>query len=108
VIGPPPGVRVWVAAGPTDMRQGFDGLSRLVQEVLGRDPFSGHVFAFRGRRGHLVKLLFWDGQGLCLYAKRLGGGRFVSYGLCQLLWPHIPVRRKRPPSTALRRAALIG
>jgi transposase len=48
VIGPPPGVRVWLAAGPTDMRQGFDGLASLVQEVLGRDPFSGHVFAFRG------------------------------------------------------------
>ena len=59
------------------MRQGFDGLARLVQEVLGRDPFSGHVFAFRGRRGHLVKLLFWDGQGLCLYAKRLDRGKFV-------------------------------
>ena len=59
------------------MRQGFDGLARLVQEVLGRDPFSGHVFAFRGRRGHWVKLLFWDGQGLCLYAKRLDRGRFV-------------------------------
>ncbi len=51
MIGPPPGVRVWLAAGTTDMRRGFDGLSRLVQEVLGRDPFSGHVFAFRGRRG---------------------------------------------------------
>lgn len=77
MIGLPPGVRVWLAAGSTDMRQGFDGLARLVQEVLGHDPFSGHVFAFRGKRGHLVKLLFWDGQGLCLYAKRLDRGRFV-------------------------------
>lgn len=77
MIGPPPGVRVWLAAGPTDMRQGFDGLARLVQEVLGRDPFNGHVFAFRGKRAHLVKLLFWDGQGLCLHAKRLDRGRFV-------------------------------
>ena len=77
MIGPPPGVRVWLAAGPTDMRCGFDGLSRIVQEVLGQDPFSGHVFAFRGRRAHLVKLLFWDGQGLCLYAKRLERGKFV-------------------------------
>lgn len=51
MIGPPPGVRVWLAAGPTDMRRGFDGLSRLVQEALGRNPFSGRVFAFRGRRG---------------------------------------------------------
>ncbi|GGG52733.1 hypothetical protein GCM10010964_44820 [Caldovatus sediminis] len=51
MIGPAPGVRVWLAAGPTDMRQGFDGLARLVQEVLGRDPFGGHVFAFRGKRG---------------------------------------------------------
>ena len=58
MIGLPPGVRVWLAAGPTDMRRGFDGLSRIVQEVLGADPFSGHVFAFRGRRAHLVKLLF--------------------------------------------------
>ena len=77
MIGPPPGVRVWLAAGASDMRRGFDGLARLVQEVLGRDPFSGHVFAFRGKRGHLVKLLFWDGQGLCLYAKRLDRGGFV-------------------------------
>ena len=77
MIGLPPGVRVWLAAGPTDMRRGFDGLSRLVQDVLGQDPFSGHVFAFRGRRAHLVKLLYWDGQGLCLYAKRLERGKFV-------------------------------
>jgi transposase len=66
MIAPPAGVRVWLAAGSTGMRRGFDGLSRLVQEVLGQDPISGHVFAFRGRRGHLIKLLFWDGQGLVL------------------------------------------
>jgi len=59
------------------MRRGFDGLARQVQQVLGQDPFSGHLFVFRGRRGDLVKVLFWDGQGLCLFAKRLERGRFV-------------------------------
>jgi transposase len=77
MIGLPSGTRVWLAAGVTDMRKGFDGLSALVQTVLRHDPFSGHVFAFRGRRGDLVKLLWWDGDGLCLYAKRLERGRFV-------------------------------
>ena len=59
------------------MRRGFDGLARQVQQVLGQDPFSGHLFVFRGRRGDLLKVLFWDGQGLCLFAKRLERGRFV-------------------------------
>ena len=77
MIGLPSGTRVWLAAGATDMRKGFDGLSAMVQTVLRHDPFSGHVFAFRGRRGDLVKLLWWDGDGLCLYAKRLERGRFV-------------------------------
>ena len=77
MIGLPSGTRVWLAAGATDMRKGFDGLSAVVQTVLRHDPFSGHVFAFRGRRGDLVKLLWWDGDGLCLYAKRLERGRFV-------------------------------
>jgi transposase len=77
MIAPPPGVRVWLAAGVTDMRKGFDGLAVLVQQHLGQDPFSGQLFAFRGRRGDLVKILSWDGQGLCLYAKRLEKGRFV-------------------------------
>ncbi|MBF0372658.1 MAG: IS66 family insertion sequence element accessory protein TnpB, partial [Alphaproteobacteria bacterium] len=73
----PAGVRIYLATGRTDMRKGFDGLAMLAQQVLGRDPFSGHVFIFRGRRGDLVKLLYWDGQGLCLFAKRLEKGRFV-------------------------------
>src|SRR5438552_9897437 len=73
----PAGTRVWLAAGATDMRKGFDSLAAQAQTVLGQDPFSGHVFCFRGRRGDLVKLLWWDGDGLCLFAKRLEQGRFV-------------------------------
>ncbi|HXS03857.1 MAG TPA: IS66 family insertion sequence element accessory protein TnpB [Rhodanobacter sp.] len=77
MIGPRVGTRVWLAAGMTDMRRGFTGLSAMVQTALDQDPFSGHVFVFRGRRGNLVKLLWWDGDGLCLFAKRLERGRFV-------------------------------
>ncbi|MGQ3057043.1 IS66 family insertion sequence hypothetical protein [Solimonas fluminis] len=77
MIGLPAGTRVWLAAGITDLRKGFDGLSAIVQEALRDDPFSGHVFVFRGRRGDMIKLLWWDGDGLCLLAKRLERGRFV-------------------------------
>lgn len=77
MITAPPGVRVWLAAGVTDMRKGFDGLAALVQNQLEADPFSGHLFVFRGRRGDRIKVLWWDGDGLCLYAKRLERGRFV-------------------------------
>jgi transposase len=73
----PTGTRIWIAAGVTDMRRGFDGLSGQVQTVLNEQPFSGHVFAFRGRRGDIVKLLWWDGDGLCLFSKRLERGRFI-------------------------------
>jgi transposase len=59
------------------MRRGFDGLARQVQQVLGHDAFCGHLFVFRGKRGDLVKVLYWDGQGLCLFAKRLERGRFI-------------------------------
>ena len=71
------GCKVYLAMGLTDMRKGFDGLAALVQEVLKQDAFSGHLFVFRGRRGDLVKVLCWDGQGFCLYAKRLEKGRFI-------------------------------
>lgn len=71
------GVQVWLAAGHTDMRRGFDGLALLVQETLQRNPHSGHLFVFRGRRGSLIKVLWHDGQGMCLFAKRLERGRFV-------------------------------
>jgi transposase len=54
------GTRVWLAAGTTDMRKGFTGLSALVQNALASSPFCGHVFVFRGRRGDLLKLLWWE------------------------------------------------
>ena len=69
--------RIWIATGYTDMRKGMQGLSLLVQESLGRDPFAGDVFVFRGRGGSLIKALWHDGIGLSLYAKRLDRGRFV-------------------------------
>ena len=59
------------------MRAGFDGLAAKVQQIIGADPFSGHVFIFRSKRGHYLKGLYWDGSGLCLFAKRLERGRFV-------------------------------
>lgn len=77
MIGLPSGTRIWLAAGLTDMRRGFDGLAALAQSALEQEPFSGHVFVFRGRRGDIVKLLWWDGQGMCLFAKRLEKGRFI-------------------------------
>ena len=77
MITVPAGVRVYLALGTTDMRKGFDGLSVLAQEVLREDPFSGHLFVFRGRRGDLIKVLYWNGQGLCLFGKRLERGRFI-------------------------------
>ena len=73
------GMRVWIATGRTDMRRGMNGLSLAVQEILKRDPHCGHLFAFRGRRGDLIKILWHDGQGMCLFAKRLERGKF--------LWP---------------------
>jgi transposase len=71
------GTKIWLAAGVTDMRRGFDGLSAQVQTVLNEQPFSGHVFVFRGRGGDIVKVLWFDGDGLCLFSKRLERGRFI-------------------------------
>ena len=81
MIALPTGTQIWIAAGVTDLRRGFTGLSAQVQTVLKERPFSGHVFVFRGRRGDLIKMLWWDGDGLCLFAKRLEKGRFV--------WPKV-------------------
>jgi transposase len=68
---------VYLACGVSDMRRGFDSLSAQVESVLNLDPYGGAVYLFRGRRGDLLKALYWDGQGLVLYAKRLEKGRFV-------------------------------
>ena len=73
----PSGVQVWLGSGHTDMRKGFDGLAVLVQETLKLNPHNGHLFVFRGRRGGLIKILWHDGQGMCLFAKRLERGRFI-------------------------------
>ena len=69
--------RVWLESGHTDMRKVMNGLSLQVQEVLRRDPHSGHLFVFRGRRGDLIKALWHDTQGMCLFVKRLERGRFI-------------------------------
>ena len=76
MIGPGTGVLVYLACGVTDMRKGIAGLAALTQGVLRQKPTSGAVFAFRGRRGDRIKLLFWGGQGFCLYYKVLERGRF--------------------------------
>ena len=67
MIAVPAGVKVHLALGHTDMRKGLDGLATLIQEHLKKDPFSGHLFVFRGKNASLLKILFWDGTGLCLF-----------------------------------------
>ena len=71
------GAQVWLATGHTDMRKGFHSLALSVQEILKRDPHNGHLFVFRGRKGSLVKIIWHDGQGACLFMKRLERGRFI-------------------------------
>src|SRR6201994_2841651 len=79
MIVPPSGVRVWLSTGVTDMRRGMNSLALQVQQVLERNPHGGDLYVFRGRRGDLLKILWHDGLGMSLYAKRLERGRF--------LWP---------------------
>ena len=81
MIGPTGAVRVMVATRPVDFRKGAEGLAALVREEMGADPFSGAVYVFRAKRADRIKLIFWDGSGVCLYAKRLEDGAFR--------WPNI-------------------
>ena len=76
MIGPSGAVRVMVATKPVDFRKGAEGLAALVRETMTADPFSGAVYVFRAKRADRIKLIFWDGTGLCLFAKRLEEGVF--------------------------------
>ena len=112
MIALPSGVRVYIACGVTDMRKGMVGLAMLVQQGLGADPFDGALYAFRGRRAGLLKLLWHDGIGLCMLTKRLEQGQFAwpsttSSGRIALSAPQLaalldgcewraPVARARP------------
>lgn len=84
ILGIPtrPGLRIVVAAKPVDFRKGMDGLAVLVTQALAMDPFAGDIFVFRAKRADRIKLLIWDGSGLCLVTKRLEAKTFT--------WP--PVR----------------
>jgi transposase len=77
MITPPTGMHVWLAAGVTDMRRGMNGLALQVQQALRRDSHAGDLYVFRGKRGDLLKILWHDGLGMSLYAKRLERGRFI-------------------------------
>ncbi len=71
------GVRIMVASRPVDVRNGLDGLAAMVQQALNENPFAGDIFVFRSKRAYRVKILYWDGTGLCLFHKRLEEGRFA-------------------------------
>lgn len=95
----PSGVKVHLAVGRTDMRKGMDGLAMIVQETLKQEPFSGHLFVFRGRNARMIKILFWDGTGLCLFTKRLNKFR--------LFWPLVYEEGKSVKVTAGQLRMLI-
>ena len=81
MIGPPGTTQILIATKPVDFRKQADGLAALVQQALGADPFSGAVYVFRAKRADRVKLIYWDGTGVCLFAKRLEDGKFR--------WPNV-------------------
>lgn len=97
MIAVPVNTRVWLAAGVTDMQCGVTTLTAQAEQTLKQDPFAGHMFIFRGRRGDLVKIIWWDGLGACLFSKRLEKGRFV--------WPS--AKKGRIALTAAQLAMLL-
>lgn len=97
MILPPSGARVYLVTAPCDMRKGINGLAGQVQSVLKTDPYSGALFLFRGKAGDQLKILAWDGTGMCLFIKKLEQGRFV--------WP--PIVEGRLQLTAGQLALLL-
>ena len=89
----PGNTRVWLAVGVTDMRRGFNTLAAQAGQVLAEDPYSGHMFVFRGRRGDLLRIILWDTQGACLFSRRLGR--------CRLVWPAAREGKVSPGSPRL-------
>jgi len=100
VFGLTTATRIFVAAGATDMRKGFDGLFGLVRDVVGEDPLSGHLFLFANARRTRIKVLVFDGSGLWLCAKRLEKGRFA--------WPEAGEGEKRVTLRAGQLAMLLN
>jgi transposase len=100
VFGIGPATRIYLAAGATDMRKGFDGLYGLVRDRLLCDPLSGHIFLFSNAQRNRLKLLFWDGSGLWVCAKRLERGRFR--------WPAVENEQQKVVLTAEELALLLG
>ncbi len=96
MIGPTGAVKVMVATKPVDFRKGAEGLAALVRETMGADPFSGAVYVFRAKRTDRIKLIFWDGTGVCLYAKRLAASTW---------WP---IRRASSLNTITLRPMVIS
>jgi transposase len=98
MIALPTGTQIWIAAGVTDLRRGFTGLSGQVQTVLKQNPFSGHVFVFRGRRGDLIKMLWWDGDGLCNPTTKnpqyLLCAKAALLSVASLVWPNCSDARR--------------
>ena len=98
MIGLPATIRVFVAAGVSDLRRGFDGLAQLARDQLEQDPLSGHLFVFANRRRDRLKILYWDGDGYALWAKRLERGTYN--------WPRADAARVEWNAAEL--AALLG
>ena len=103
----PSGARVWIAMGHTDMRRGMQSLAAQVQQHFFKDPFAGDLWVFRGRSGSLVKIIWHDGIGLSLYAKRLEKGRFIwPSAIKASVWPGST--RRLTPNSAWNRLTMTS
>ena len=102
MIPVPSGVRVWIAAGHTDMRCGMNSLALRIQQALQRDPHGGDLYVFRGKSGKLIKIFWYDGLGASLYAKRLERGRFVWPSTIEPFFDSVSTSTQRPNDGSMR------